>query len=54
MEVKSPCIGVCAYEESERVCRGCGRTDKEIEEWIYATEGRKKEIIKACEDRKKK
>ena len=55
--VKSPCIGVCQYAEIsekdiERVCRGCGRTAEEIEEWFTASQTRKREIIKACEKRK--
>jgi uncharacterized protein len=29
--MKSPCIGVCKFDDE--VCRGCGRTRKEIRGW---------------------
>jgi predicted Fe-S protein YdhL (DUF1289 family) len=56
-EIKSPCIGVCEYvkntqENIERICRGCGRTAEEIEEWFFATERRKEEICRESEKRK--
>jgi predicted Fe-S protein YdhL (DUF1289 family) len=56
--VRSPCTGVCTYAETtkediERICRGCGRTAEEIEDWYTATDTRKNEIIKAAEARKK-
>jgi predicted Fe-S protein YdhL (DUF1289 family) len=55
--IQSPCIGVCEYgknteEVFERVCRGCGRTAKEIEEWYYAINERKREIIEESRKRK--
>lgn len=59
---KSYCVGVCEYEENdtgshsrneEKTCRGCGRTASEITEWFYATEERKREIVKTIKDRRK-
>jgi predicted Fe-S protein YdhL (DUF1289 family) len=49
-KVQSPCVGVCEFEDStkqdiERICRGCRRTDEQIEEWFFASEERKKEIL---------
>jgi predicted Fe-S protein YdhL (DUF1289 family) len=54
----SPCIGVCEYEEVadgdvEKTCKGCSRTAEEIEEWFFATENRRKEILKKCQQRKR-
>ena len=54
----SPCIGVCEYEEVadgdvEKTCKGCSRTAEEIEEWHLATEDRRKEILKSCQQRKR-
>lgn len=58
--LKSPCVGVCEYEErsaeekdSERICRGCGRSSEEITEWSKATEDRQKEIIQLARKRKR-
>lgn len=49
----SICRKVCEYEDTKRVCRGCGRTAEEITEWFYATRERKVEIAKAAKERTK-
>lgn len=49
----SICRKVCEYEDTKRVCRGCGRTAEEITEWYYATRERKIEIAKAAKERSK-
>lgn len=49
----SICTKVCEYEDTTRVCRGCGRTAEEITEWLYATKERKIEIAKAARARTK-
>ena len=56
-DIKSPCVSVCEYTEIikddiEKVCRGCKRTAEEIEEWYFATDDRRKEILKNCQQRK--
>jgi predicted Fe-S protein YdhL (DUF1289 family) len=56
--IKSPCVGICEYTEVtkddiERFCRDCKRTAEEIEEWYYATEDRRKQILKSCQQRKR-
>ena len=33
MPVESPCIAVCILNE-QRICIGCGRTDREIARWL--------------------
>jgi predicted Fe-S protein YdhL (DUF1289 family) len=39
-EIMSPCVSVCRLDADE-VCEGCGRTLKEIREWlIYSDESR--------------
>lgn len=50
---ESICRKVCEYEDDQRICRGCGRTAEEIEEWFYATKERKIEIAKAARARTK-
>jgi predicted Fe-S protein YdhL (DUF1289 family) len=57
-QIKSPCIGVCEYAENterdlERTCKGCSRTAEEIEEWFVASDERRKEILKSCQQRKR-
>ena len=56
-QIKSPCLGVCEYAEIterdlERTCKGCSRTAEEIEEWFLATDERRKEILKKCQQRR--
>jgi len=50
---KSLCEKVCAYIEKTNICRGCGRTDFEIQEWFYCSDERKKEIAKTARARSK-
>lgn len=49
----SICVGVCEYEETGRICKGCGRTPEEITEWYYANQERKVEIAKSARKRSK-
>ena len=32
-EVQSPCVGVCAIDETNGFCQGCYRTIEEIQAW---------------------
>jgi predicted Fe-S protein YdhL (DUF1289 family) len=43
--VASPCISVCAIDDSE-ICIGCYRTLDEIQEWSSASRERKQQILK--------
>jgi predicted Fe-S protein YdhL (DUF1289 family) len=40
---RSPCIGVCAYDE-RGLCRGCGRAPEEITAWRDLDDQRRHEI----------
>ena len=42
-EVESPCVNICLIEEG--YCIGCGRTEDQIMEWLYADDDRKLEIL---------
>ncbi|MEM7567561.1 MAG: DUF1289 domain-containing protein [Pseudomonadota bacterium] len=41
----SPCISVCQIEESSRLCRGCGRSLREIGGWATMTEAERLRIM---------
>ena len=30
----TPCISICAHDPATGLCRGCGRTLEEIEDWM--------------------
>ncbi len=43
-EIETPCVAICRTD-SEGVCIGCGRTQKEIAEWWDYTDSERKTII---------
>ena len=50
-EGESPCQNICLIEEG--YCIGCGRTQDEIMEWLYADNERKIEILDDISERVK-
>ena len=50
-EVESPCVNICLIEEG--YCIGCGRTEDQIMEWLYADDDRKLEILDEISERVK-
>ena len=45
--IKSPCVKVCKLEGG--VCKGCGRTQDEIREWLILTEKQRDLIMQRLE-----
>ncbi|MDG9781574.1 DUF1289 domain-containing protein [Pseudomonas otitidis] len=41
--MKNPCIGVCQF--SDDVCRGCGRTRREIKAWKKLDKGERLVVL---------
>ncbi|MDP1658115.1 MAG: DUF1289 domain-containing protein [Methylotenera sp.] len=50
-EIKSPCIGVCAVDESSGMCQGCYRTIDEIKAWWDMGQTEQKNLLVALEER---
>lgn len=50
-EVKSPCISVCAMDETTGLCQGCYRTIEEIEKWWDLDATQQQEIIEKASER---
>ncbi|MDO9392860.1 DUF1289 domain-containing protein [Methylotenera sp.] len=50
-EIKSPCIGVCAVDESSGLCQGCYRTIDEIKAWWGMGQTEQKNLLVALEER---
>ena len=44
--IESPCIGVCTLIGDK--CIGCLRTRKEIANWLYFSDEKRKKITKKC------
>lgn len=49
--VKSPCVEICALDDTD-ICIGCHRTANEIIEWFSAGNERKQEILVAVAERR--
>ncbi len=43
--VASPCIGVCAMNESTGFCHGCYRTIEEIRDWWDMSDAKKQTVV---------
>ncbi|WP_303292249.1 DUF1289 domain-containing protein [Marinobacter sp. SS5-14b] len=52
-KVRSPCVSVCALNESD-VCIGCQRTSDEILRWTSMTEEERREVLVKVAEREKK
>ncbi|MDO9206364.1 DUF1289 domain-containing protein [Methylotenera sp.] len=50
-EIKSPCVGVCAVDESSGLCQGCYRTIDEIKAWWDMGQTEQKNLLVALEER---
>jgi predicted Fe-S protein YdhL (DUF1289 family) len=49
-----PCKGACEYVSEEvHVCKSCGRSESELNEWWNTTMERKREIVKEAQARLK-
>ena len=46
----TPCVGICTATVFGGICSGCGRTEKEVNEWITYTREEKLKIMKRLEN----
>jgi predicted Fe-S protein YdhL (DUF1289 family) len=53
-DLPSPCIKLCAYDESIGLCRGCLRTLDEIVAWGSLGNDSKMKILQRIEVRRKR
>ncbi len=55
MPVRSPCIGMCYdIDLKNKVCLGCYRSVKEVEEWHDMTDTQRRAALKRCKKRSRK
>jgi predicted Fe-S protein YdhL (DUF1289 family) len=50
-DIVSPCIGVCAINDSNGFCQGCYRTVEEIREWWNMTDQEREKVIGTLDQR---
>jgi len=50
-DIVSPCIGVCAINDSNGFCQGCYRTVEEIREWWNMTDEEREKVMGALDQR---
>ena len=40
----APCIAICSTAQGDAVCKGCGRTEDEVQHWPLLTPGQKRVV----------
>jgi len=40
----APCIAICSTAQGDPVCKGCGRTEDEVQHWPGFTPGEKRQV----------
>lgn len=40
----APCIAICSTTQGDAVCKGCGRTEGEVQHWTAMTPGEKRAV----------
>jgi uncharacterized protein len=40
----APCIAICSTAQGDAVCKGCGRTEQEVQRWTELTPGEKRQV----------
>jgi uncharacterized protein len=40
----APCIAICSTAQGDAVCKGCGRTEHEVQQWTAMSPGAKREV----------
>ena len=46
----TPCIGICSTALGDKICRGCNRTAKQVDEWRTYSDNKKREIMRGIRD----
>jgi predicted Fe-S protein YdhL (DUF1289 family) len=49
--MESPCVKICTYEPSIRMCSGCGRTLEEVRGWFAMTDQQRRAVMDALPER---
>jgi len=42
----TPCISICQIEKETRICKGCGRSIEEIQQWSRYTDDERMVVMK--------
>jgi len=50
-DIVSPCIGVCAINDSNGFCQGCYRTVEEIREWWNMSDQDREKVMGTLDQR---
>jgi predicted Fe-S protein YdhL (DUF1289 family) len=43
--IETPCVKICTLDHAAGMCRGCGRTLLEIEQWTRLSDAERRTII---------
>ena len=45
LSINSPCVNVCRIDPKNNICSGCGRSIKEISNWINMNDKEKEQLL---------
>ena len=51
LPVKSPCVGICAFDEATGWCRGCLRSLDEIAQWLAYSDAQRDRVLAELKQR---
>jgi hypothetical protein len=51
--MESPCVKICTYDPQSGLCRGCGRTLKEIGDWFSMSDAERRAVMEKLPERLK-
>jgi uncharacterized protein len=40
----APCIAICSTAQGDPICKGCGRTEDEVQHWTVMSPGEKRQV----------
>lgn len=40
----TPCIAICSTSQGDALCKGCGRTEQEVQDWLVLTPYEKRTV----------
>jgi uncharacterized protein len=52
MDIPSPCISICAVDETSGYCKGCYRTVDEVASWLYYNNAQKSDVLDKLRQRR--
>lgn len=49
--IRTPCVGICDLVVPWGICKGCGRTESELEAWLGMSDEERDQVMLECDAR---